>query len=182
MIGLLTGTVSHGLVVTSCGVGYEVSCPFDLPDGEQVTLFIHQITSDSGSTLYGFNDPTDRDLFVALLKVPGVAGKTALSLLRDVGPGPVVAAVASGDRKPLTAATGVGPKLADKLLAMADLEAFSGLASSAGSPVAREVAAALASLGYPSSSATVASEVAADNPDLSADQLLKVALARLRAA
>jgi Holliday junction DNA helicase RuvA len=65
--------------------------------------------------LYGFITPAGRDLFELLLTGSGVGPRLALALL-ELGPPGLARALAEGDEKTLTAAKGVGPKLAKKLV------------------------------------------------------------------
>jgi holliday junction DNA helicase RuvA len=188
VIGLLQGTVSHGTVLTGAGVGYVVWCPFELVEGETVTVHIHHVQSEAGDTLYGFADVLSRAVFEALIRVTGVAGKTALALVRELGVAGLAGAIGASDAKALTAARGVGPKLATKIVAMVELPEAA-LAASAGvpgqAPVDSDLVIALLALGYSEVRAqelarTVETETA--GLGLPTSQQLKVALAHARAA
>jgi Holliday junction DNA helicase RuvA len=94
MIAFLEGLVlervgdAEAVVRVSSGVGYRVTvdCRGDRV-GDIVKLWIHSITGETGTRLYGFGTTTERDLFVDLLGVKGVGPKTAFAIvLRGVGP------------------------------------------------------------------------------------------------
>ena len=68
-----------------------------------------------GLRLYGFTQPAGRDLFELLLGASGVGPRMALALL-ELSPAGLARALAEGDEKTLTAAKGVGPKLAKKIV------------------------------------------------------------------
>jgi holliday junction DNA helicase RuvA len=179
MISLLRGTVVDGAVLTSCGVGYQVLTVEPLVEGGEVLLRIHHAQSETGSVLYGFPDRDQQLVFEALVRINGVAGRTALALLRDVGTARIYAAVVSGDARALTAARGVGPKLAATIVATVSLP--EGIAAAeAGDPRLAELVETLSALGWPSARATTAAEhvlaeAAADAP---VEQLLRAALQR----
>ncbi len=103
------------------GVGYEVSVPqsvlvaVPLP-GEEVTLLTRQIFREDGVSLYGFVTPFQRRLFDLLLSVKGCGPKVALSLLGMVGEEAIVNAVSIEDSRVLARATGVGPRLAERVI------------------------------------------------------------------
>lgn len=125
MIGRLRGelvAVEGHLALVDCGgVGYEVSLPeavlVQLPTaGESVTLLTRQIFREDGVTLYGFMEPFQRRLFDLLLTVQGCGPKAALALLGQVGEDAVAGAILSQDARVLTRATGVGPKLGERII------------------------------------------------------------------
>ncbi|MGV3618047.1 MAG: Holliday junction branch migration protein RuvA [Fimbriimonas sp.] len=125
MIGRLRGElveIEGNLVIVDCGgVGYEVSVPeavlMQLPaPGEGVTLLTRQIVREDAVTLYGFLQPFSRRLFDLLLTVQGCGPKVALALLGQVGDETVAGAVLAQDARVLTRATGVGPKLAERII------------------------------------------------------------------
>jgi Holliday junction DNA helicase RuvA len=125
MIGRLRGElleVEGSLAIVDCGgVGYEVSVPAavlaHLPaPGERVELLTRQIFREDGVTLYGFLQPFQRRLFDLLLTVQGCGPKVALALLGQVGEETVAGAVLAQDARVLTRATGVGAKLAERII------------------------------------------------------------------
>lgn len=125
MIGRLRGEligIEGNLAVVDCGgVGYEVAVPegvlHQLPaPGQPVTLVTRQIVREDAVTLYGFLQPFSRRLFDMLLTVQGCGPKVALALLGQVGDEAVAGAVLAQDSRALTRATGVGPKLAERII------------------------------------------------------------------
>ncbi len=125
MIGRLRGTLvdrEGGLVVVECsGVGYEVQVPESVlvhlpPLDVEVTLLIRQIFREDGVSLYGFLEPFQRRLFDLLLTVKGCGPKVGLSLIGMIGEDAVAGAIQTQDAKTLTRATGVGIRLADRIV------------------------------------------------------------------
>jgi Holliday junction DNA helicase RuvA len=125
MIGRLRGVLvdleGATAVIEAGGVGYEVSVPdlvlVQLPSlGSEVILLIRQIFREDGVSLYGFAEPFQRRLFDLLLSVKGCGPKVGLSLIGQVGEDAVATAILSGDARALTRATGVGARLAERII------------------------------------------------------------------
>ena len=108
-----------GLVIACGGVGYEVQ----LTSGQQTrletesrcTVWIHQVQRDDGTSLYGFVERQERDLFRTLIGVNGVGPQMALALLECCGASALVEAIVEGDLRRLTQAQGVGKRTAERL-------------------------------------------------------------------
>ena len=108
-------------VVDCGGVGYEVSVPetvtLQLPSlGDRVDLYVRQVFREDGVSLYGFLSSADRELFDKLQDVKGCGPKVSLALLGQVGAASVVAAILGGDTRTLSKASGVGARLADRMV------------------------------------------------------------------
>lgn len=125
MIGRLSGTLvsaeAETVLIDVGGVGYEVGVSTRtraaLPAlGAPVTLAIETLVREDAIALYGFLDAGERAAFRTLLGVQGVGAKLALALLSAFSPGEIARAVAAKDAKALTRASGVGPRLAARLV------------------------------------------------------------------
>ncbi len=125
MIYSLNGTLLEkdiGMAVIECsGVGYHVSvtnrCLSLLPNvGQATQIWTYMNMREDSVELFGFADKEERDCFKMLLGVSGVGPKMALSILSEVSPSDFATSVASGDHVRLTAAQGVGPKLAQRVV------------------------------------------------------------------
>ncbi len=119
-------TPSH--VVVDChGVGYLVQVTAntygDLPDHGVCKLFIHYaVTMDvrSGQSehrLYGFLDREERHLFRQLIGVQGVSSTIGLSILGARRTQDLRMAILHGDESVLKSVKGIGPKLAQRIVA-----------------------------------------------------------------
>ncbi|MEI7574052.1 MAG: Holliday junction branch migration protein RuvA [Phenylobacterium sp.] len=126
MIGRLAGrileTTEEEVLIDVGGVGWVVRCGARtlsrLPAaGEAVVLRIETQWSEStGPRLYGFLDADDRAAFVLLQSVQGVGPKAALGVLDVLPPAALAEAVARDDKVQVGRASGVGPKLALRIL------------------------------------------------------------------
>jgi len=189
MIGRLRGELIElegARAVVDCGgVGYEVTLPDAVlmqlgQPGERVDLLTRQIFREDGVTLYGFLEAFQRRLFDLMLTVNGCGPKAALALLGQVGEDAVASAILAGDARVLTRASGVGPKLAERLiLELRDkmqeealqrkLEAA--IAPKKKTPPADELVDALLALGYRRNEAEAAAGTARENADNVQDQI-----------
>lgn len=152
--------------------------------GEKVTLFTYLNVREDAIELYGFYDKGELDCFKMLIGVSGVGAKMALSLLSEYTPDKIILSIAAGDHKMLTKASGIGPKLAqrivlelkDKIGALsADAsESIAAVTSVSQNSSTSEAVAALVMLGYGQSEASVA--VSNLDPSLTVEELIKQSL------
>lgn len=123
MISLLIGTLElidgSDITLLTGGVGYTVTVQWKTIGtkslGDTMKLWIYHHQTEAGSRLIGFDTMEDKKIFSKLLSVNGLGPKWALSLL-ELGQNEVMQAIASGDSKRLTKASGIGPKLASKII------------------------------------------------------------------
>ena len=183
-------------VVISCGgVGYCAQCPTNvaaaLPgSGAEATLYTVLNVTENDISLYGFATEEQQNCFKLLTGVSGVGPKVGLAILSVMDPDKVYLAVSAGDHKAFKAASGVGPKLAQRIvLELKDkvakgmaggitLEDVSGPAAAPAGGAAQAVAA-LTSLGYSTSEAAAA--VARCDPALPAEEIIRQALRSMAA-
>jgi Holliday junction DNA helicase RuvA len=126
MIGRLTGKVvadaPDGVVLDVGGVGYEVAVPLGTlgrvraDDAGRVTLWIHTHVREDALALYGFADDADRAAFRALLGVSNVGPRIAIAVLGALPATELSRAIARQDAAALKGISGVGKKIADRLL------------------------------------------------------------------
>jgi Holliday junction DNA helicase RuvA len=124
MIGKLSGTVDSiaddTVILDVNGVGYLVHCPTStvsrLAVGARASLMIEMKVSEDAIKLYGFAAAEEREWFRLLQTVQNVGGKVALSVLSTLSPRELQRALALGDKAMIGRATGVGPKLALRIV------------------------------------------------------------------
>lgn len=124
MIGFLSGTVAtisprKILVLTSCGVGYDVvpagSLLAEAREGESFSATIFTIVREQEITLYGFGSDVEKSLFEKLIGVSGIGPKTALAMISTPAD-QFQKAIAEGDVPFLTRIPGLGKKTAERLI------------------------------------------------------------------
>lgn len=124
MIGRLAGTVETGgegwMLVDVGGVGYVVHASARtlarLAPGAPATVLVETHVREDHITLYGFQDAAEKQCFRWLTSVQGVGGRLALAILSVLAPDQLLLAIAAGDRKALSRAEGVGPRLAARIV------------------------------------------------------------------
>jgi Holliday junction DNA helicase RuvA len=125
MIGKLKGMVDtvaedHALLDVG-GVGYEVFCSAMTlralpPSGGAATLLIATHVREDHIHLYGFGSHLEKEWFERLQSVQGVGARVALAILSVLAPDDVGRAIATGDKKSITQAAGVGGRLAERIV------------------------------------------------------------------
>ena len=145
MIYSVSGTLVHlepGVAVVECGgVGFKCLTSMNtqrkLPNiGGQVKLYTKLNVREDAMDLFGFATLAELSCFTMLTAVSGVGPRVGLAILSELAPEQVALAVASGDSKALTRASGVGAKLAQRIaLELKDKVKKMGVAADGGSPV-----------------------------------------------
>lgn len=177
-----------GLAVIDCGgVGYgcrvTAYTAAQLKLDKAARLYITESIREDAFDLYGFISREEQRCYELLTSVNGVGPKAAMSILAS-GPQNFTLAVMTGDEKLLTAAQGVGKKLAqriilelkDKMGGATELDFSAGPAAvvpaqSGGIALAQ---AALQELGY--SPAEIAAALKGADPNASTEELVRYAL------
>ena len=192
----LSGTVAHiepFLAVIDCGgVGYACrTTSFTLSrikTGEKAKLYTYLSVREDAMDLYGFSSQEERRLFQLLTSVSGVGPKAALAILSSSTPENLALSIITGDEKALTAAQGVGKKIAQRvILELKDKLAKGQSISAAGENISgpavtvipqnklSEASAALAVLGYSQGEINTALKgIDIDAPPL--EQIIRLAL------
>ncbi len=102
------------------GVGYLVYASAKtlsrLIKGNQFSLLIETVVREDSISLFGFYDAWEKEWFLTLTKVQGVGAKVCLSILSALTPSQLAQAVSAQDKASFTRASGVGPKLAARLV------------------------------------------------------------------
>ena len=178
-----------GMAVIDCGgVGYgcrvTAYTAAQLKLNQNARLYVTESIREDAHDLYGFISKEEQRCFQLLTSVNGVGPKAALAILSSGGPQNFTLAVMTGDEKMLTAAQGVGKKLAQRIiLELKDKLGGSSmeLDFSAGSAVAAAPAgnaalanAALQELGY--SAAEITAALKGADPNASTEELVRYAL------
>lgn len=118
--GLVDTVGEDSAVVDVNGVGYLVFCSGKtlgkLAVGEAVALHIETHVREDHIHLYGFLEVAEREWFNLLTTVQGVGAKVGLSILSVATPDQLLQTIAAQDKVTLTRASGVGPKLAVRIL------------------------------------------------------------------
>ena len=193
MIYYVSGPVTvlePGLAVVDCGgVGYgcrvTAYTAAQLKLDKPAKLYVTESIREDAHDLYGFISREEQRCYELLTSVTGVGPKAAMAILSSGGPQNFTLAVMTGDEKMLTAAQGIGKKIAQRIIlelkdkiggGAMELD-FSGPTVSA--PVqqgnnASLATAALQELGY--SPAEIATALKGVDPSASTEEMVRHAL------
>ncbi len=158
--GLVASAGTDSLVLEVGGVGYRVFCApsliADAAPGRRLKVHTHHLVREDLQALYGFRTPEELGFFGQLLTVTGVGPKVALAILGSRPVADLQLAIMADDQAVLTAVSGVGKRLAARIVLelqekVATAAAAAGPTTSlgrAGGPTESEVVGALQALGY----------------------------------
>jgi len=158
--GKITEKIGDLLVIEASGVGYGLNVTIEdfgsVSLGDQTKFYIYDHIRENSHDLFGFAKLETKNLFEQLLSVNGVGPKMALSILNVGNSKDVRAAIATGNTALISKASGVGKRLAERVvvdlkdkvgLVASDLSGTDILTSS-NYVVSDEATQALMSLGY----------------------------------
>ena len=200
MFYYLDGTVAEilpYLAVIDCGgVGYACKTTNNtlasLKKGQRGKLYTYLNVGEGIFELYGFATQNELNSFKMLLGVSGVGPKAALAILSATTPESLAMAIVTEDAKTLTAAPGIGKKIAQRIILelkdkMARETAGGGLDFYGGKGVpaapvftnkATEAAQALAVLGYSSQEVGIALK-GVDVENLPLEEIIRQSLKKM---
>ena len=193
MIYYVSGPVTvlePGLAVVDCGgVGYgcriTAYTAAQLKLNQSTRLYVTESIREDAHDLYGFISKEEQRCYELLTSVNGVGPKAAMAILSSGGPQNFTLAVMTGDEKMLTAAQGIGKKIAQRIIlelkdkiggGAMELDFSSGPAAA---PVQTSNAAALAhaalqELGY--SAAEINAALKGVSPTATTEEMVRYAL------
>ena len=191
----LTGKVINkgiSYAVIDCGgVGFMCHTSrftlYDLPDDKSVaTLYTHLNVREDALDLFGFSTEYELEWFRMLITVNGVGPKAALAILSELTVDEIALAISTKDAKSITRASGIGPKIAQRIILdlkdkvksiVPDGELYENadrISAATEMPNTSEAIAALSMLGYSQSEAATA--VSKIDPSLPVQTIIKQAL------
>ncbi len=200
MISYLRGRVltltEETVILDVNGVGYEAYCSRGafkkLSQGEMGELYTHLQVKEDGVTLFGFESPKEKELFLKLITVSGVGPKMGISVLASLNADEFAQAVATADVKRLSAVKGLGKKTAEKIvlelhgkISAAEVISASGdfmTGAEVGQPTAKlsaldeEAVSALMNLGFTRNESAQAVKKAHENGATTVEEVIMKAL------
>lgn len=122
MYAYLKGEVSRitpqNVVVEVQGIGYllYVANPYSYKIGQEILVHIYQHVREDEISLYGFQDVTQKELFMDLISVKGIGPKTALVILAATRVEEFQRAVVNKDVTYLSKFPKIGKKSAQQMI------------------------------------------------------------------
>lgn len=196
MIASLRGKLIYkdntSAIIECSGVGFKCfvtkNTLYKLPQiNEDVFLNTYMVVREDAMDLYGFWDVEELETFKLITSVSGVGSKIGLALLSEFTASQLTLYIASNDPKALTAASGVGIKLAQRIvlelkdkigsLESGDTIDIKAVGNATVNTNSKEAVAALVALGYSQSEASLV--VSKQDQSLSVEELIKLSLKSL---
>ena len=185
--GVVTQVSGTDAVIEVGGVGYRVylgpSTLAGTSTGQHIRLHTHHLVREDVQALYGFKSTEELAFFELITTVSGVGPKVGLAIVSSRPVADLQLAILQGDDAVLTAVSGVGKKLAGRIVfeLREKVDAAGSAATSDGGGEA-EVVAALEALGYSSREGRDAARAAVASlpPEASLEDRVKEALQALR--
>ncbi|MCL2748880.1 MAG: Holliday junction branch migration protein RuvA [Alphaproteobacteria bacterium] len=187
MIGKLQGIIDYigegFVIVMTGGVGYRVFVPTSVLVGlkmdDKVSLWIETNVREDHIHLFGFESKGQQDLFNQLTSVSGVGPKVGLGIIGAFRPEVLMNIIASEDVKTMTAAPGVGKKVAERIIVELKGKVNAGAACAGGTGTApmQDLLSALEALGYRrADTVELAQRLVKETPDADVGTLVRLAL------
>lgn len=109
------------IVIDVGGIGYKIYMPYTSIEkignlGDSVKVHTYYYVREDNISIYGFANKEELRVFELLLLVSGVGCKLALNILSGITPYDFSLAVITSDIKSLTKISGVGPKVAQRIV------------------------------------------------------------------
>lgn len=197
MISSLRGRLIYSekdyIIVECGGVGFKCNVSLNtigkLPKlNSDIFIYTFMSVKEDAIDLFGFFSLEEIDCFKLLLSVSGVGPKMAIALLSEFTADRIMLLIASGDAKSLTAASGVGNKLAQRIVLelkdkvgttfnVANVGDIAAVGNASVATNSKEAISALVSLGFSQSDAAMA--VSKFDSSLSTEELIKLSLKEL---
>lgn len=184
--GTISGLTPAGVVVETGGLAYflhiSVNTYSRIKGNEQSKLFLHQVVREDAHLLYGFSDQEERDFFRLLISVNGIGAAIAIMMLSSYLPDDLTEAILTDNVNLLKGIKGIGAKTAQRVIIDLKDKVGKGFASdkifkSGNSVVRNEALSALEMLGFNKKAVENSlDQILASKPDLTVEQLLKIAL------
>ncbi|MBR8537931.1 Holliday junction branch migration protein RuvA [Carboxylicivirga sediminis] len=174
------------VIIDVNGIGYLLHISlntFSRLDGKkEAQLFIHENIREDAFALYGFADPSERDLFRHLISVSGIGANTARMMLSSLSPEELSGAILTGNVNVIKGVKGIGAKTAQRVIVdlkdkLSKEPVDQKIFATQDNTIREEALSALVMLGFAKASAQKAlDKLLAQSPDLKVEDLIKQAL------
>ena len=191
MIGKLKGIIDQveedHVIIDVSGVGYMVFCSrktmMQLKESEAAALLIETHVREDHIHLFGFSSAEEKNSFILLQSVNGIGTRMALAILSTFAPSELQNAIDNKDKELFRSVSGVGPKLAERIIVELKGKIFSYNSAPASPRVgfdnatSSDAISALINLGINRSEVTsMVGSIMQENPDITIDNLIRLAL------
>lgn len=125
MLGFIKGILREkdydNITVECGGVGFNLmvtnSCMANLPGlDEEVKIYTYLHVREDEMSLYGFESPEEKRLFLQLITVSGVGSKTAIGILSAERMSAIINSIINEDTSVIANCKGIGKKTAERII------------------------------------------------------------------
>ena len=115
--GKVVTKTENMFVLENNGIGYEIIASSNtisnLSYDKETQIYTYLQVKEDGITLFGFSSLEEKDLYLKLISVSGVGGKTAIQILSGAQLEDIIRAIMMGDIRFLKGVKGIGKKTAE---------------------------------------------------------------------
>ena len=108
------------VVIDVGGIGYELRITLGtysvVKNMSKAKLFTYSHIKEDAHTLYGFIDPAEKNLFMALISISGVGPATGVMILSSLSPEEIQRAILTENVSAIQSVKGVGAKTAQRII------------------------------------------------------------------
>ncbi len=173
-------------VIDVNGVGYLLQISLNtfsrLEGKTEAQLFIHENIREDAFSLYGFAEPSERDLFRHLISVSGIGANTARMMLSSLSPEELRGAILTDNVNTIKGVKGIGAKTAQRVIVdlkdkLSKEPIDQKIFAEQDNTIRDEALSALVMLGFAKAAAQKAlDKLLAQSPGLKVEELIKQAL------
>ncbi|MDX5442834.1 MAG: Holliday junction branch migration protein RuvA, partial [Hymenobacteraceae bacterium] len=124
MIAYIDGRLAHKdptyVIIDVGGIGYQIRVSLNtysnLPKEERCRLYTYLHIKEDAHTLYGFLQPSEKDIFLHLISISGVGPGTGLMIMSSLTVDEIQQAIAHEDVRRIQAVKGIGAKTAQRII------------------------------------------------------------------
>lgn len=177
--GIIHKIFKDSLVIDVHGVAYLllISHPDKFSEGEETTIYTHQVIREDEQYLVGFISEEEKAVFMSLIRVKGLGPKSAINALSATTPEQIINAISSNNVTYLKKLPGIGAKAAAQIIL--DLKGQLTGGEKGDPTVYEDVYDALKEMGF--KGAAIDRVLASINePDATVEDILRIALQKLQ--
>ncbi len=119
--GKITSKRDTFIVIDVHGVGYKIFTSANTISkagaiGAEANILTHLHVREDELTLFGFLNADELDLFESLISVSGIGPKSAMNIMSIAPPERISAAISGGEIELLQKVSGIGRKMAERII------------------------------------------------------------------
>lgn len=188
IVGKLVEKGTNKIILDKDGIAFDIYFPatnmYNINIGDEIKVYIHMAFSQDDISMYGFLTKEDKEMFEYLLIVNRLGPKGAMNIISTLGSGKIKSAIIKKDSKAFSSISGIGSKVADKIIIeLADKvksmqvgDIGEDYSSNKYLQIQNEAIEALVALGYTKKTAESLVSKVELTEDMKSDELIKLAL------